>query len=197
MRRFWAGDCLGIEPSGGSGDVGEPLPERGEQASRLLGLPFTALSGFSVEGYELIINATPVGSRTMTSPLQSIIWLGDAVVVDLVYAPGITASVAAARTRGVRVVEGREVLRAEVERQFARMTRLAPPFGLVADMLGLTRDAQALDKLRGIFLRRFLLSRTELSRPHVYSISRRTDGIDRACGKAGSRDVCRPRAQLR
>ena len=37
--------------------------DRGEQASRLLGLPFAPLTGFAVDGYDLIINATPVGTR--------------------------------------------------------------------------------------------------------------------------------------
>ena len=112
-------------------------PERGEQASQLLGLPFTALSGFSVEGYELIINATPVGTQGDALPFAIDRLTSDAVVVDLVYAPGVTPLVAAARTRGVRVVEGREVLLAQVELQFSLMTGLAPPEGLVAERLGL------------------------------------------------------------
>jgi 3-dehydroquinate dehydratase/shikimate dehydrogenase len=111
--------------------------ERGEQASRLLGLPFTALGEFSVEGYDLVINATPVGSQGGELPFAIDDLARDAVVVDLVYASGTTALVAGARARRVRVVEGREVLLAQVERQLARMTGLAPPAGLVADRLGL------------------------------------------------------------
>jgi shikimate 5-dehydrogenase len=110
---------------------------RGEQASRLLGLPFTELSGFSVEGYDLIINATPVGSQDDALPFAIEHLARDAVVVDLVYAPGETSLVAAARSRDVRVVEGREVLLAQVEQQFWRMNGFAPPVGLVADRLGL------------------------------------------------------------
>ena len=113
--------------------------ERGQQASRLLGLPFTALSGVSVEGYELIMNAWPVGSQGDDLPFGIDHLAREAVVVDLVYAPGITPLAAGARARGVRVVEGREVLRAyQVEKQFSRMTGLRAPIGLVADMLGLT-----------------------------------------------------------
>ena len=112
--------------------------ERGERASRLLALPFKSLSGFSVAGYDLVVNATPVGLDDDDLPFEIDRLERHAVVVDLVYAPRTTALVAAARTRGVNVVEGREVLRAQVERQFARMTRLAPPSGLFADRLGLT-----------------------------------------------------------
>jgi shikimate 5-dehydrogenase len=111
--------------------------ERGEQASRLLGLPFAPISQFSADGYDLIINATPVGSRGDALPF-SLRGMGrHAVVVDLVYAHGPTPLVESARASGVRVVDGREVLLAQVERQFTRMTGLAPPPGLVAERLGL------------------------------------------------------------
>jgi 3-dehydroquinate dehydratase / shikimate dehydrogenase len=111
--------------------------ERGEQASRLLGLPFAPISQFSADGYDFIINATPVGSRGDALPF-SLRGMGrHAVVVDLVYAHGPTPLVESARASGVRVVDGREVLLAQVERQFTRMTGLAPPPGLVAERLGL------------------------------------------------------------
>jgi 3-dehydroquinate dehydratase / shikimate dehydrogenase len=130
---------LALNQAGAAVTLVNRCPERGEQASQLLGLPFTALSGFSVEGYELIINATPVGTQGDALPFAIDRLTRDAVVVDLVYAPGadVTPLVAAARTRGVRVVEGREVLLAQVELQFSLMTGLAPPVGLVAERLGL------------------------------------------------------------
>jgi shikimate 5-dehydrogenase len=97
-----------------------------------------SLSGFSVEGYDLIINATPVGSQGDDLPFAIDRLARDAVVVDLVYTSGITQLIARARKRGARVVEGREVLLAQVEKQFSRMTGLSPPIGLMADMLGLS-----------------------------------------------------------
>jgi 3-dehydroquinate dehydratase/shikimate dehydrogenase len=111
--------------------------ERGEQASRLLGLPFALLARFSAEGYDLIINATPVGSRGDALPFDLRGVGHHTVVIDLVYAKGTTPLVESARASGVRVVEGREVLLAQVERQFTRMTGLAPPPGLMAERLGL------------------------------------------------------------
>jgi 3-dehydroquinate dehydratase/shikimate dehydrogenase len=117
--------------------------ERGEQASRLLGLPFKSLAGFSVAGYELVINATPVGLEDDALPFAIDRLERNSVVVDLVYAPRTTALVSEARTRGVRVVEGREILLAQVERQFARMTGLAPPPGLLAERLGLLAAPRA------------------------------------------------------
>ena len=111
--------------------------ERGEQASRLLGLPFAPLSRFSADGYDLIINATPVGARGDLLPFTLRGVARHAMVVDLVYAESPTPLVESARASGLRVVDGREVLLAQVERQFTRMTGLAPPPGLVAERLGL------------------------------------------------------------
>jgi 3-dehydroquinate dehydratase/shikimate dehydrogenase len=117
--------------------------ERGEHASRLLSLPFKSLSGFSVAGYDLIINATPVGSQLDALPFAIDQLDRSAVVVDLVYASRTTALVAGARARGVRAVEGREVLLAQAERQFARMTGLPSPTGLMAERLGLMATSRA------------------------------------------------------
>jgi shikimate 5-dehydrogenase len=112
-------------------------PEHGEQASRLLGLPFAPLSRFSADRYDLIINATPVGAQGEALPFTLRGAARHAVVVDLVYAQGPTPLVESAWANGVRVVDGREVLLAQVERQFTRMTGLAPPPGLMAERLGL------------------------------------------------------------
>jgi 3-dehydroquinate dehydratase/shikimate dehydrogenase len=111
--------------------------ERGEQASRLLGLPFVPLSEFSAQGHDLIVNATPVGTRGDALPISLRSACRDAIVVDLVYTQAATPLVESARAIGLRVVDGREVLLAQVERQFTRMTGLPPPPGLVAERLGL------------------------------------------------------------
>jgi 3-dehydroquinate dehydratase/shikimate dehydrogenase len=117
--------------------------ERGEQASRLLGLPFVPLSRFSAGGYDLIINATPVGTRCEALPFSLRGVTQNTLVVDLVYAQAPTPLVESARANGVRVVDGREVLLAQFERQFTRMTGLTPPPGLVAERLGLARQIRA------------------------------------------------------
>jgi 3-dehydroquinate dehydratase/shikimate dehydrogenase len=130
--------ALALSQMGASVTLVNRSRKRGEHASRLLGLAFTLLSSFSVEGYDLVVNATPVGSQDDALPFSVDRLARDAVVVDLVYSGGATPLAARARACGARVVEGREVLLAQVERQFARMTGLAPPAGLVAERLGLT-----------------------------------------------------------
>jgi 3-dehydroquinate dehydratase/shikimate dehydrogenase len=117
--------------------------ERGERASRLLGLPFAPLSRFTADGHDLIVNATPVGTRGEALPFSLRGVARHTLVVDLVYAQVPTPLVESARASGMRVVDGREVLLAQVERQFSRMTGLAPPPGLLAGRLGLAPRSTA------------------------------------------------------
>jgi 3-dehydroquinate dehydratase/shikimate dehydrogenase len=117
--------------------------ERGNQASRLLGLPFVPLSRFSADGYDLIINATPVGTGGEALPFSLRGVAQHALVIDLVYTQVPTPLVESARANGVRVVDGLEVLLAQVERQFTRMTGLAPPPGLLAERIGLAPQSRA------------------------------------------------------
>jgi shikimate dehydrogenase len=59
------------------------------------------------------------------------------VLVDLVYAPDPTPLSGAARAVGAIVVEGREVLQTQANRQFQKMTGQPMPAGLTAELLGL------------------------------------------------------------
>jgi 3-dehydroquinate dehydratase / shikimate dehydrogenase len=111
---------------------------RGEWAARRMGMPLVPLSEFSADGFDLIVNATPVG-RNGEEPPFDVARLGrDAAVVDLVYADGTTPLIVAARERGATAIEGREVLMIQAMRQFARMTGRVMPERLVSGMLGLS-----------------------------------------------------------
>jgi 3-dehydroquinate dehydratase / shikimate dehydrogenase len=111
---------------------------RGDWAARRMGMPLVPLSEFSAEGFDLIVNATPVGRNGEGSPFDVARLGRDAAVVDLVYADGTTPLVAAARERGATVIEGREVLMIQAMRQFARMTGRVMPERLVSSVLGLS-----------------------------------------------------------
>jgi 3-dehydroquinate dehydratase/shikimate dehydrogenase len=111
---------------------------RGDWAARRMGMPLVPLSEFSAEGFDLIVNATPVGRNGEGSPFDVARLGTGAAVVDLVYADGTTPLVAAARERGATVIEGREVLMIQAMRQFARMTGRVMPERLVSGMLGLS-----------------------------------------------------------
>jgi 3-dehydroquinate dehydratase / shikimate dehydrogenase len=110
---------------------------RGDWAARRMGMPLVPLSEFSAEGFDLIVNATPVGRNGEGPPFEVARLRSGAAVVDLVYAANTTPLVAAARERGATVIEGREVLMIQAMRQFARMTGRVMPERLVSGMLGL------------------------------------------------------------
>ncbi|HEU5133350.1 MAG TPA: type I 3-dehydroquinate dehydratase, partial [Pyrinomonadaceae bacterium] len=59
--------------------------ERGEHAAALLGLPYIPLRDFDAEGYDIVVNATPVGRDTNEAPFEVERLNDDAVVIDLVY----------------------------------------------------------------------------------------------------------------
>lgn len=110
---------------------------RGEQAASRLGLPLVPLAALAAADFDLVVNATSVGREDEPLPFAVDRLAAGAVVVDLVYTRGATPLAEAARARGAVVVEGRQVLLAQVTRQFARMTGRDMPPDLAAGLLGL------------------------------------------------------------
>jgi shikimate dehydrogenase len=74
-----------------------------------------------VSGCDLIVNATPVRDELLVTPQAG------QVVVDLAYGPGETALVAAARSAGCEVVDGREALVRQGAASFRIWTGLDAP----------------------------------------------------------------------
>ena len=95
--------------------------ERGEHASALLGLPYIPLREFDVEGYDIVVNATPVGRDTDEIPFKLERLNDDAVIIDLVYGSRPTPLVDTTHARH-QVIDGRDVLVTQVRRQFQLMT---------------------------------------------------------------------------
>jgi 3-dehydroquinate dehydratase/shikimate dehydrogenase len=95
--------------------------ERGRRAVQLLGLDFVPLNDFSVDGYSVIVNATPVGTEPGEMPFQVDGLDEHATVVDHVYSDHPTSLMAATRALGRAAIEGREILLAQVRRQFQLM----------------------------------------------------------------------------
>ncbi|TCO46635.1 type I 3-dehydroquinate dehydratase [Actinocrispum wychmicini] len=98
--------------------------DRGIRAARMLGLDFVPLDRFVPADYSLIVHATPV-KDDLLFPVGNL--AGDTTVVDLTYGRRPTALVTAARRRHLQVVDGWEVLRIEVARQFRLMTGRSMP----------------------------------------------------------------------
>lgn len=96
--------------------------ERGEHAATLLGLPYIPLHDFDAEGYDIVVNATPVGRDTDEVPFEIERLNDDAVVIDLVYGSRPTPLIDTTRARRQIAIDGREVLVAQVRHQFRLMT---------------------------------------------------------------------------
>jgi len=96
--------------------------ERGEHAASLLGLPYTPLRDFDAEGYDIVVNATPVGRDSDEVPFEIERLNDDAVVIDLVYGSRPTPLVDTTRARRQIAIDGRDVLVAQVRHQFRIMT---------------------------------------------------------------------------
>jgi shikimate dehydrogenase len=76
-------------------------------------------------GCDLIVNATPVREELLVRPVAG------QVVVDLAYGEGETALVAAARSAGCEVVDGREALVRQGAASFRIWTGLEPPLEIM------------------------------------------------------------------
>lgn len=96
--------------------------ERGERAAALLGLPYIPLREFDAEGYDIVVNATPVGRDTDEAPFRLERLNDDAVVIDLVYGSRPTPLIGTTRARRQIAIDGRDVLVTQVRRQFQLMT---------------------------------------------------------------------------
>jgi 3-dehydroquinate dehydratase/shikimate dehydrogenase len=96
--------------------------KRGEHAAALLGLPYIPLRDFDAEGYDIVVNATPVGRDTDEVPFELDQLSDDAVVIDLVYGSRPTPLVGTTRARQQVAIDGRDVLVTQVRHQFRLMT---------------------------------------------------------------------------
>jgi len=114
--------------------------DRASLAIRLLQLPFVPLASFSPRGYDIVVNATPVGYRAGDIPFDPAGLGDDAVVIDLVYGQEPTSLVSATRARGQVTIDGRDVLRTQAMSQFHLMTGERMPAEVPGRILGWYAD---------------------------------------------------------
>ena len=80
--------------------------------------------------WDVLVNATPVGSEKTPGTPMGNVPLDGAIVFDLVYAPADTELLRSARAAGCQTIGGVEMLIAQAERQFELWTGQRPPAGL-------------------------------------------------------------------
>jgi 3-dehydroquinate dehydratase/shikimate dehydrogenase len=111
---------------------------RGQYAAELLGLPFVPLTRFDPRGFAALVHAT-----TVKDDLPFGIDGADAgtVIFDLNYGVADTPLIAAARAAGHPTIEGKDMLVAEVSRQFHGMTGHRLPTAETRAALGMPAAA--------------------------------------------------------
>lgn len=97
---------------------------RGRDAASSLGLPFVPLPELDLRGVQLVVNATPAGALAEHPALQRL--SADLAVVELAYG-AVDGLAARGRRAGCRVLDGLDVLRIQVARQFEGMTGQRAP----------------------------------------------------------------------
>lgn len=105
-----------------------------QDLARRLGLHARPWAGAASGSADLLVNATPVGlAGSGESPLEGGSLAGYRAVVDLVYRVGETRLVREAREAGLPARDGRGMLVAQAERQFALLHGEPPPPGVMAN----------------------------------------------------------------
>lgn len=113
--------------------------ERGLHASELLGLPYLPLTDFDASGYDIVVNATPVGRETDDVPFNLDTLNDEVVVIDLVYGARPTPLIASTLAREQIAIDGRDVLLTQVLHQFRLMTGKEMPATLMSEKLARRR----------------------------------------------------------
>ncbi len=116
---------------------------RGTRTAYGLGVEFLLLERLDPAGYDILVNATPLGREDGGElPFDAGRVAAAAVVVDLAYRVDRRTHLAEALgARGIDVVDGREVLLHQAVRQFRLMTGHELPFELGRGVLGIAGDA--------------------------------------------------------
>ena len=96
--------------------------ERGQFAAQQLGLPFVLKQAFSPDQYGLVVNATPLGKKAGELAFDPNRMPATGIVVDMSYAKHMTQIIKLARLRGMKAIDGQQMLRYQVSQQFLEMT---------------------------------------------------------------------------
>ncbi|HYE14504.1 MAG TPA: shikimate dehydrogenase [Pyrinomonadaceae bacterium] len=108
--------------------------ERARGLAEKFGAGAEGLDGASFDGFDLVVNATPLGTRgelQNDTPATAAQLRGARVAYDLVYNPARTRFLREAREAGCETVGGLGMLVAQAERQFELWTGLGAPAGVM------------------------------------------------------------------
>ncbi len=112
-------------------------PESGMRAAWKLGIRFCPLNRFKIKGFDLLVNATPIGKYGDTMPFDLYRTSGRQLIIDMAYASQMTPLVKKALLSGIPVIDGRSMLITQVREQFRKMTGRIMPVELARDLASL------------------------------------------------------------
>ena len=114
------------------------LARRREQAAEVaaaVGCEHGPLAGLPNRGWDVLINATPIGAApdVDATPVPAALLRAGALVFDMVYTPLETRLLREARAAGCTAIDGLELLVAQAAAQFETWTGLEAPVDLMRD----------------------------------------------------------------
>lgn len=141
--------ALGLREAGARVTLFNRSPERGRRAAERLQIAYGALADLAPERFDVVVHATSLGRAPGDPfPFDPARLLSGTVVVDLVYGEAETPLLAAARSAGARVIDGREVLLFQGLDQFRLMTGQELPLAVAREALGLAPAKAAAGEAR-------------------------------------------------
>jgi 3-dehydroquinate dehydratase/shikimate dehydrogenase len=123
---------LALRREGARVAIAARRPEAAEAVAHAIGANVAAWPP-AAGSWDLLVNATPVGSAAGPGEVPFAGPFDGTLVYDLVYDPDPTGLMRAAETAGCPAIGGLEMLVAQAERQFEIWTGQRPPAGLFAD----------------------------------------------------------------
>ena len=116
-----------------------------EAAARAVGCRHGALADVARHPWDILVNATPVGSGALAadSPLPAALHRRGTVVLDMVYDPLETRLLREAQAAGCTVVDGLEMLVAQAVAQFETWTGVEAPVDVMRQTAAFLAAAQA------------------------------------------------------
>ena len=131
--------AVGLARAGATVELANRTASRGLEVAERLDMPLVDLEDLDEARYDVLVNATPLGRRAQDPlPFDLERARRGATVLDMAYSgEQTTALVAGAAARGLKVVEGREILLGQAGSQFRMMTGLDMPLPEARRLLGL------------------------------------------------------------
>ena len=121
--------ALSLAKKGASVTLLARRPEQAAEAARAVGGRHGAIADAAQHPWDVLVNATPVGSGAMVdeTPIEAALHRPGTVVLDMVYDPLETRLLREAKAAGCTIVDGIEMLLAQAVAQFETWTGLEAP----------------------------------------------------------------------